>query len=192
MFHLERPTGARSDQGARHHWATATAMLAVVSVAGCGSSEQPKTEAFDPTAVTASPTPTATASEADALLAAYREFFARQTEISAAPKDARRALLEPFTANPELQRVLGGMFAAEEYGEVGYGQVVVRPTVSHLDGDTAEVTDCQDTSMSGRKKRDSGKITTRGTKEAKVKTTLIRGADAQWRVSTVDYRGASC
>jgi hypothetical protein len=170
-------------------------MLAVVAGAvaltGCGSSDQPRTEAFEPPAVTSSPSPSAP-SEAEAILAAYREFFARQSEISAAPKEERRELLEPFTTGPELQRVLGGMFAAEEYGEVGYGQAIVHPTVRRVDGDNAVVTDCQDTSMAGRKKRDSGTITTKGTKDAKVRATLVRGADGQWRVSTVDYPDATC
>ncbi|MGQ0631587.1 MAG: hypothetical protein ACT4P1_11125 [Sporichthyaceae bacterium] len=172
--------------------ASAIAVLAVVSVAGCGSSDQPKSEAFEPATVTSSPSPTPTASQDEAILAAYREFFARQTEISLASKDDRRALLEPFTTNPALQRVLGGMFAAEEIGEVGYGAPVVDPSVQSIDGDRATVRDCQDGRNAGRKKRADGKITTRGIKATKVVATLARGADGRWRMATIEYPEEAC
>lgn len=192
MYLLERPTGAGVRRGARRRWATASAVLAVAAVSGCGSSEQPKMEVFDPAAVTSSPTPSPTTSETDAIVAAYREFFARQTEISAAPKEQRRSLLEPFTVDPALNRVLRGMFAAEDIGEVGYGTPVLAPSVEKIDGDSATVTDCQDTSESGRKKLDGGKITTRGVKNAKAVVTLKRGPEGRWRVSTVAYPDERC
>lgn len=189
MLHVDRPARAESD---RRRWVTAIAALAIASVAGCGSSEQPKTEAFEPSTVTSTPSPSPTASQNDAILAAYRAFFARQTDISLAGRDDRRALLEPIATDPALSRVLRGMFAADEIGEVGYGEAVVNPTVTKVDGDSATITDCQDTSKSGRMKRAGGKITTRGTSEAKVEATAKRGPDDQWRIATVDYQDATC
>lgn len=175
----------------RNAYAAGLAMVLAVST-GCGSDGDVDLESAvsTPTA-TSSPTPTADPDEA-AILAAYREFFARQTEISMAPKEERRVLLEPFTTDPALERVLRGMFAAEEFGEVGYGEPVVDPVVRDIDGDTATITDCQDTSMAGRKKRDGGKITTRGTEEAKAVVTAKRGSDGQWRISTVHYEDDKC
>jgi hypothetical protein len=120
-----------------------------------------------------------------AILSAYREFFARQAEISMAPAAQRKSMLEPFTTNPALQRVLGGMFAADGFGEVGYGAPVVHPEVERIDGDTATVRDCQDGRNAGRKKRSSGKITTHGVRAAKVIATLRRGADGRWRMATI-------
>ncbi len=193
MF-LTKQTSRHATWGAhgprRATYAVATA-LAVAGVAACSSGGGVNTEQPVAATATASATPTAEADEV-AILAAYREFFARQTEISMAPKEERRVLLEPFTTDPALERVLRGMFAAEEFGEVGYGEPVVNPVVQHIEADTATITDCQDTSMAGRKKRDGGKVTTRGTKQAQVTTTAKRGRDGQWRIATVDYRDDKC
>lgn len=170
--------------------AVATALV-LAGVAACSSGGGVDSESPVSASVTATSTPTANADEA-AILAAYREFFARQTEISMASKEQRRVLLEPFTADPALERVLRGMFAADEIGEVGYGEPVVDPTVQSVDGDTATVADCQDTRKFGRKKVSDGKLTTRGIKAAKVVATMHRGADGAWRVSKVDYPEERC
>ncbi|MGQ0631499.1 MAG: hypothetical protein ACT4P1_10680 [Sporichthyaceae bacterium] len=167
--------------------------LSLAATAGCSSDGDVDTE--PPAAVDAPTTPGPTSSapsEEQTILAAYREFFARQTEISLAPKEERRLLLEPFTVDPALERVLRGMFAAEEFGEVGYGAPELDPTVASIDGDEATIADCQDTSETGRKKRTSGKITTKGFDEDSVRTTMRRGPDGSWRVSSVDYVDDPC
>lgn len=191
MFRHESGTTGRSRLAAGRRPTLIAVVAGAVALGGCGSSDQPRTEAFEPPVVSSSPSPTPP-SETEAILAAYREFFARQAEISMAPKEQRKALLEPFTTNPALQRVLGGMFAAEEHGEVGYGAPIVNPEVQRVDGDTATVHDCQDGRKAGREKRDSGKITTRGIKEAKVVATLERGDDGRWRMATIESPDEPC
>ena len=171
----------------------AACVLTLVTVAGCSSDGGVETE--PPIAADTGPKPTATASatsDETEILAAYREFFARQTEISLAPKEQRRVLLEPFTTDPALNRVLRGMFAADEIGEVGYGEPVVNPTVKEIDGDTATVIDCQDGENAGRKKRSNDKITTRGMEDTKVVATAERGPDDRWRMATFDYPEEPC
>ena len=166
-------------------------VLAVtIAVAGCGSDGVKS----DP-AISSAPTASASSTPVDenaAILAAYTEFFNRQTEISMAPKEQRKALLEPFTTDPALQRVLGGMFAAEDLGEVGYGQPVLDPRVANIDGDRATIRDCQDNSQVGRKKVRSGKVTTHGFRRDNAKVGMIRGADGSWRVATVEYLDEKC
>jgi hypothetical protein len=170
-----------------------SATIVALALAGCGSSGGVKTEAPLPVAATESPTPTVTsADQTEAILAAYREFFARQTEISLAPNDQRKQLLEPFTTEPALDRVLRGMFAADGFGEVGYGQPVLHPEVRAIDGDTATVHDCQDGQKAGRMNRDTGKRVTRGAEHAKAVVTLKRGADGAWRISTVAFPDEPC
>ncbi|MGQ0842982.1 MAG: hypothetical protein ACT4QF_02490 [Sporichthyaceae bacterium] len=187
----------RSSGRARYATAALAASLAGALLAGCGSAGKVSLEAADPIAVSSTPSPSVMptptpADEQAAILAQYREFFARQAEISLAPKEQRKAMLEPFTTNPALQRVLGGMFAAEEFGEVGYGAPVVDPTVQSIEGDTATVHDCQDGRGAGRKKRDTGKITTRGMDDTKVVATLKRGEDGLWRMATVEFPEEPC
>ena len=170
--------------------AVAAAMV-LAPAAACSSNGGVDTE--EPVSAGATPTTTpAVASDEAAILAAYREFFARQTEISMAAKEQRRVLLEPFTTDPALERVLRGMFAAEEIGEVGYGEPAVSPQVQSVEGDAAIVIDCQDTRNFGRKKVGDGELTTRGVKAAKVVVTMNRGADGAWRVSKVDYPEGRC
>jgi hypothetical protein len=176
-----------------------------MALAGCGSAPAVRTEPVPPLPTVAStgpsaestvePQPTSTPTPTDesaAVLAAYREFFDRQTEISAAPADQRRAMLQPFTTEPELSRVLGGMLATQQLGQVGYGTSVLHPRVSRIDGDQATVTDCQDNSKVGRKKIDGGKLTTRGLARDNTEATLRRGADGAWRVAAVTYPNAPC
>lgn len=172
-------------------WMAAAAVAS--GLVGCSSDSGVDTE--DPVAAATSASPSATltpASDNEPILAAYREFFAAQTRISSAPAGERRVMLEPLATDPALSRVLRGMFAADELGEVGYGQEVLDPRVTNVDGDDAEIEDCQDTSGIGRKKRDNGKIVTRGTPEADVRATMRRGADGSWRVATVEYKDAAC
>lgn len=185
------------DNAGRPRWirrgaATLIGGSLALAVAGCGSSRVVKAEPAPVIFASPSPTPSMSADPAGAILVAYREFFARQTEISAAPKEQRRALLEPFTTDPALDRVLRGMYAAEGFGEVGYGAPVVNPTVSKADGDTATVTDCQDGREAGRKNVKTGKITTRGVKQAKAVVTLNRGDDGAWRVATIAFPDEPC
>lgn len=190
---LRAQLGAESPRHRRRIVCVATTALALVAVAGCSSDGGVDTEVPLAASTQASPSATPTsASDEDAILAAYREFFARQAEISLAPKEQRRVLLEPFTTDPALNRVLRGMFAAEEFGEVGYGGPVVDPSVESIDGDTATIVDCQDGENAGRKKRSNGKITTRGMEDTKVVATAERGPDDRWRMATFDYPDESC
>jgi len=88
--------------------------------------------------------------------------------------------------------VLKGIFAAEGFGEVGYGAPVVKPSVAKIDGDTATIDDCQDTSHTGRKKLSNGKATTVGLSRDHATTTMTRGSDGRWRVEAVDYPDDKC
>lgn len=189
MFLTEVRT--RSHFGRRSRWALpAVISAAVLGLTGCTSDNGVQTE--EPAAtVTTSPAPSA-ASEHEDIVAAYREFFAAQTRISEAPAAERRSMLEPLATDPALSRVLRGMLAADDADEVGYGKEVINPRVTRVDGDQAEITDCQDTSGAGRKNRSTGKVITRGTPEADVEATMQRGVDGNWRVATVEYKDDEC
>jgi hypothetical protein len=159
----------------------ATALLGGVVLAGCGSS------------ASGAPAPAATPNvDTAAVLAAYGKFFAGQAAISAAPADRRKTLLAPFTTDPELSQLAGSMNEAQAGGMVSYGAPVVHPKVTKGSGDTATVADCQDASGTGLKKASGGKIATSGEAHDSVSTTMIRGADGQWRVSDVEYQTAPC
>lgn len=194
--------GSTRDCGRRAHKhgvSLVAIAITLLGLAGCNSDRKVDTE--EPVAAAATITPSASSTpsttptppdEDDAILDVYRAFFAAQTEISLAPAGERRSMLEPLAMDPLLSRVLGGMFAADHYKEVGYGTAKVDPAVASVDGDEASIKDCQDTSDSGRKNRETGKIVTKGTPEAKVVATARRGTDGTWRLATVEYRDDQC
>jgi hypothetical protein len=175
--------------------AAVVALLLVLSVGGCTNADgvirETPTPATSATRSLSSASPTPTTGE-ERILAQYRAFFNIQASASGSPEAQRRAMLEPYATDPALSRVLRGMHTSDKLGQVGYGQAVVRPSVTKIDGRVAWVGDCQDTSASGRKERATGKVVTRGTKQAKVAATLKRGPDGVWRVATVDYQGDRC
>lgn len=131
--------------------------------------------------------------EQEAILTQYRAFWAILTPASRAKPEARRAMLETVAVDPSLTRTLNGMRASDSIGEVAYGQEVVRPELVSADGGTATLRDCQDGSAAGRVKVATGEKVTVGVKDALAIVTMQRGADAVWRVSTVEYQPAgSC
>lgn len=131
--------------------------------------------------------------EQDAILSQYKAFWAILTPASKAEPEARRAMLEKVAVDPSLTRTLNGMRASDNIGEVAYGQEVVRPELVSADGATATLRDCQDGSAAGRVKVATGEKVTVGAKDALAIVTMQRGADAVWRVSTVEYQPAgSC
>lgn len=189
MFLTQARTSPHIDRRSRRVLPAAIS-AAVLALVGCSSDNGVQTE--DPAATVAMTPTRSAASEQEAILAAYRAFFDAQTGISEAPAAERRAMLEPLATDPALSRVLRGMLAADDAGEVGYGKEVIDPRVTRVDGDEAEIADCQDTSTAGRKNRSTGKVITRGTPEADVEATMQRGADGTWRVATVDYKDDEC
>jgi hypothetical protein len=139
-----------------------------------------------------SPSPTAT-SEASRILAQYRAFWNIEASAAQAPAAEREALLRPYATEPLLSRVLRGMSASDNLGQVAYGEVVPHPIITKIERGVASIRDCQDASKAGRKERDTGRIVTRGTSRDLAVATVKRGPDGVWRVATVDYvRGAKC
>lgn len=131
--------------------------------------------------------------EASQILAQYRGFFAVLTPASKAKPAVRLAMLTRFATEPSLTRTLGGFAAASAAGEVLYGEDIVRPELTRVDGSMATLRDCQDTSGHGRLKVATGKKVTVGLKNDLAIVTMKRGPDAVWRVSTLEYKPAgSC
>jgi len=115
------------------------------------------------------------------------------TPLSKIEASARYDALKKLATDPELTRVLGGLAASTQAGEIGYGDTVVRPQITALNGSAAELSDCQDTSAHGRMKASTGQKLTVGRKNDLAKVTMKRGDDGFWRVATVDYAPAgSC
>lgn len=155
--------------------ATSTATPSVSSSA----SPRPQTTSTSPSS------PPISALTTSAILTQYRAFFATLTPASKASPAGRFAMMQKVAVEPALTRVLGGIAAIRRNGQVGYGADVIRPRVAKVDGASATVTDCQDTSGFGRVEVATGKKVTVGVKNTLATVNMQRGVDGAWRVSTV-------
>jgi hypothetical protein len=171
--------------------------VTLLLTAGCkgndaASLEQPDARPSATTSTETAPTSAATQSAVDGVLAQYRGFWSVVVPVADAPRDRRKKMLEPYSVDPALSRILRGVVAAETYGRSSYGEYVLRPDPPTIKGATATVRDCQDSSGVGLRDRKTGKRLTRGRSHDPVVTTLRRGADGVWRVATVEYLDGSC
>lgn len=172
----------------------AAVLAAGAALAGCSNDSGVHVQTFP----TASPTVAVSSSvtplpEESQILAQYRAFFGVLTPASKATPTSRFAMLRKVAIEPALSRVLGGMAAAQHVGEVFYGDDILRPVLKLVDGLSATVTDCQDTSGVGRMKVATGKKVTVGVKNTLATVVMKRGSDGVWRVSMVENRPAgSC
>jgi len=189
--------------------AAAAVLAAALAVAGCSSASG--VNAQDPVTPAPTATPTSTTNTSDSapssspsaktavtpqsayILSQYRAFFASLTPLSKASYSARFGAMQKLAVDPELTRVMGGMAASTQAGEVFYGEDIVRPMIASVVGDVATIADCQDTSGHGREKLATGEKVTVGVNNTLANVTMKRGADGVWRVATIEnQRAGSC
>ena len=203
----EKVVGAMRTPAARTE-GVAAALTAALAVAGCSSAGGVKAQGPVIPATTAAPTPTSTSDstpsrspsatnavtpESANILRQYKAFFASLTPLSRASNSARLAAMQKLATDPELTRVIGGLAASTQAGEVLYGSLVLRPKIQSKSPTTATIIDCQDSSGNGRMVAATGHKVTVGRVNDLAKVTLTLGPDRIWRVATVDYAAAgSC
>jgi hypothetical protein len=191
--------GPKAKRSAPRLLPTAVAFVAcALLVAGCsssGSSPQLGDPASSTPAVTtpttsAPPQPTMRAQ----VLAQYQGFWSHLTAASRAPAAQRRAILQPYAANPELKSLLAGIARDRTKGRVFYGAPVIHATVSLPAGvpRTAVVRDCQDATHTGDQDLKTGRRLTKGTPHTLVVSTLHSASGGHWRVAFVTFPKRSC
>jgi hypothetical protein len=169
----------------------ATLALGVV-LTGCTSggvrTEEPPSRAAESTAELSPASQAPSPGSEDRILLQYAAFWRALAAAGEADVSARRALLEPVAVDPELSRSLRGMRAADSLGQELYGAVVPRVRDVQVSGNEATVTDCQDASAAGRRRKKDGQVVTRGGERDSTEVTMRRDVDGTWRVATIDYR----
>jgi hypothetical protein len=140
-------------------------------------------------ASTAPVTPTLSPAEAEkqAILAQYQRFFQIPTPLSLAPAADRPAMFAQVAVDPSYSRTIGALAEADLRGEQFFGEVEINPVIVSVEGGTATIRDCQDTSQSGRVKTSDGTKVRVGRKDSLVDVTMLQGSDGVWRVSRADY-----
>ena len=202
----EKVVGAMRTPAARGA-VMAAALTVALMLAGCNSAGTVDARGPVTPAPTATPTThapdakpssslsgtTAITPESANILRQYKAFFASLTPLSKASNSARFAAMQKLATDPELTRVLGGLAASTQAGEVLYGALVLRPKIQSRNATSATIVDCQDTSGHGRMVAATGRKVTVGLVNDLAKVTLARGPDRIWRVATVEYAAAgSC
>ncbi len=130
--------------------------------------------------------------DAAAVLARYVDFWRVLPRASGSPPALRQRLLADYLVDPELSRTLEAMAAQDALGRVLYGADVPRPVLRHIDGASAEVVDCQNSTGAGVRDRRSGERVTVGSDHNPVLARLTRGHGGQWRITRVSYSGGFC
>lgn len=144
-----------------------------------------------PSAV-AAPPQTPLEAEGPAILAQYNRFFQTVTPLSLAPASERAAMWAQVATGASYDRTLSGLATADANGEVAFGQITVNPVLASVEGRTAIVRDCQDTSPTGRMKKATGEKVTVGRPNSPAVVTMLKGDDDVWRVSAAEYLGGTC
>lgn len=182
--------------------ASVLACGAIVLLAGCGADEVVANEPTSPPASAATalpsasvvatpsvkpePSTTAPVSDEEAeVLAAYRAFYAAVDEAQADPPRSQD-YLAPVATGAQFEITNGGIKAGFIEGEEDLGSPVLRPVVESIEGDTAVVHDCQDTSSVETRVRDTGEVLTIGMNPSSATTVLTR-VDGAWKVSATDF-----
>ena len=187
-------TELRRVRGAARALACLGTALSMAFAAGCSSSSGGLAQPLpsDSTAPSSAGSPSTNADQE--ALSQYRSFWSVLPQVSTATASKREAMLSPFTANPELDSLLQSMRAGDRQGTVFYGHDIPRPTVKSLSvpQKVAVIRDCQDSSHSGNKDKQSGRRLTVGVARHLVIATMNLGPDDKWRVVSVSYEKSKC
>jgi len=175
--------------------------LAASSCTGSSSGAKPTSppaQSPAPTSPAAQTTPTAptTPSTADVKAEVRRDYLAYWVEFVGKagrrpdPKDERIAM---YTTGDALKRTKAVWIQRKHYGRGTYGFVVPRIQSISVEGKTATVVDCQDSSKAGLARISDGHKLTVGVKRHLLTTTLVEGPTGTWKVSkSTHVQGSKC
>ncbi|MEV0168978.1 hypothetical protein [Nonomuraea fuscirosea] len=122
----------------------------------------------------------------------YRELYVAGPRAEHAPSAKRRAILERVAAPPLLDTMLKGITALRASGRVTWGQPVLYTFDVRVQGDRADLHDCQDARKAGQADDRTGKRLTHGMPATHMVAALIKGTDGAWRVAKVEQLEEPC
>lgn len=123
--------------------------------------------------------------EEQAVLGAYRAFWAGLAQANADPPRSQD-YLAPVATGVQFEQTNSAIKADFLAGEISEGSPVLNPTVASVDGDIAVVHDCQDTRGVVGKDVETGEVLVIGMAEDSVQSTLQR-VDGTWKVAATTY-----
>ncbi len=164
--------------------ATTVALAGVLAGCGGGSPEATpvpsRTSSSPPTSPSPSPTPTVDQSSP---VAAYRAYYAAVIEAARTANWHAPALAATATGNA-LAAIAENLRRLEAKGQTLRGTVEINPTPGPVNGNTATVYDCQDSSGWLVYDRDGRPVATGSPRHDRVVATLVRERGV-WKVSDI-------
>ncbi|MYW91657.1 hypothetical protein G3I59_13840 [Amycolatopsis rubida] len=172
--------------------AGAAAML----LAGCSGGDAPAPTS--PSQLSAPTQPSSAGSSSgpeqrQAVETAYRQFWHSTFHTSDKPESTWHDAVAAVAVDPQLTTALGAMQTQKQAGITVYGDVTARIVSVQINGASAKVVDCQDTSKAGQADAKTGKRKTVGVPRNPVNADLKRdSADGRWKVAQVTFPGGTC
>lgn len=173
---------------------TGATLLVSASIALAGCSDSANSDGLNletttppsPSVSTSSPPESITVSaEEQAVLDAYEAFYAALAQAYADPPKAQD-YLEPAATGAQFEQTNGAIKANFLAGEETVGSPVLNPVVESIEGTTAVVHDCQDTSGVQTQKIEGGQVIEVGRNPSSVQTTL-QDVEGTWKVAATEY-----
>jgi len=128
------------------------------------------------------------------VVAAYTAYFPALKAAEAVPSAQAKALLAPYAAQPYLDKVLAQMASYRAHDEVASGYVTPHVTKITVNGQLAEVYDCQDASHATLTNSRTGKVSPplKGSARTYLIASLARGSDGRWRLTSLAHVAVPC
>lgn len=195
---VRTPTRTAQRRQGRLRARTAAVVLAVVVVlAGCGDDGDGDLDLDTPTTSSSpqsspsgsgdTPTESATVSvEEQAVLDAYYAFYDGVTQARADPVNSQE-YLEPVATGAQFEATNGGIKATYLAGEEEVGEPILAPRVASIEGETAVVQDCQDTTDVVARRIGTTDPISVGRNPDSAETTL-RMEDGVWKVAATAFQ----
>ena len=131
--------------------------------------------------------------EKQKVLAGYEAFWESFGPLGQMSAAERPAALRAVAVEPLIAATLKELARRDAANQVSYGRTGTRPEVSLLQGASAAVRDCQNTSASGLMDKTTGKKLTVGVPAYLRLSEMKRGTDGVWRITTINaYPNAKC
>lgn len=148
--------------------------------------QDPSSDSPTSSASSAPPTEAPTVSaEEQAVLDAYRGFYAALDQAQADPARSQE-YLEPVATGAQFETTNAAVKANLIAGVESFGSPVLNPVVASIEGTTAVVQDCQDTSGVGTRRIGTTEPLTIGRNPDSAETTL-QLVDGAWRVAATSF-----
>lgn len=169
--------------------AVAVLVAAVLGLSGCGSGEtyNPALPARASSGTVQAPAGTATDGAEAAILGGYRAYWDALVTVGRAP-DPASPLLAAHATGLALDQARSHLAELQRLGYADRGSVALHPTVAGVQGTTAMVEDCPDTSQWLRRDARTGALRDQTSGGRRTHLAVLFLIDDTWKVANITWK----